>query len=360
MRCDPGGIREASPAVLAAWQAFFTDAPGPGGVGIRTRYVRMLGRVARFFARSTAVAGFDLMNEPNAFGEDQEAALSRLYARALASVRAGERRGQGQRATSCSSSPRPCGRPPEAAPLPPSGTIATSSTRRTYTRAGSPVARSGREAFAIARTEARRFGGAPVLSGEWGADPDRAGARGDGYFLRHQALQDRFRVGATLWTWRESCGDPHKVGRSPRRAHPRGVGGVRGELPDQPCLPQPARADRGADPGIPAGFPGTAAVLPLAARVRTPGAWARVAEGRTARGLPARPHRRRDRRHGPVPALPVPNGAALPAHSHPRDCGACGCCRRPVAPTTWWPPPRVARGRSACVPGASAAVSCAH
>ena len=59
--------------------------------------------------------------------------------------------------------------------------------------------------------EARRFGGAPVLTGEWGADPRRA-ASGDPYFLDHQSLQDEFRFGATLWTWRESCGDPHKVG----------------------------------------------------------------------------------------------------------------------------------------------------
>src|SRR5262249_23324950 len=34
----------------------------------------------------------------------------------------------------------------------------------------------------------------------------------DGYFLTHQALQDEFQVGATLWTWHESCGDPHKAG----------------------------------------------------------------------------------------------------------------------------------------------------
>ncbi len=51
-----------------------------------------------------------------------------------------------------------------------------------------------------------------MLSGEWGADPGRAEEGGDGYFLEHQRLQDELRVSATLWTWRESCGDPHKVG----------------------------------------------------------------------------------------------------------------------------------------------------
>jgi endoglycosylceramidase len=73
---------------------------------------------------------------------------------------------------------------------------------------GGPITR---RAFEIAIEEARRFGGAPVLSGEWGADPRRAGKDGDGYFLAHQGFQDELHVGATLWTWRESCGDPHKI-----------------------------------------------------------------------------------------------------------------------------------------------------
>lgn len=54
--------------------------------------------------------------------------------------------------------------------------------------------------------------GAPVFVGEWGTNPDRAGPAGDGYFLRHQSYQDEFHFGAALWTWRESCGDPHKAG----------------------------------------------------------------------------------------------------------------------------------------------------
>jgi endoglycosylceramidase len=68
------------------------------------------------------------------------------------------------------------------------------------------------EAFQIARDEASGFGGAPLFSGEWGSDPRRATDPDDGYFLNHQRLQDEFRISATLWTWRESCGDPHKAG----------------------------------------------------------------------------------------------------------------------------------------------------
>ena len=50
-----------------------------------------------------------------------------------------------------------------------------------------------------------------MLSGEWGGGPERAEDPNDPYFLDHQRLQDEFHAGATLWTWRESCGDPHKV-----------------------------------------------------------------------------------------------------------------------------------------------------
>jgi endoglycosylceramidase len=66
-------------------------------------------------------------------------------------------------------------------------------------------------AFETALSEARLFGGAPVLSGEWGGSPSRADDPADEYFIAHQDLQDTTRLSATLWTWREACGDPHKA-----------------------------------------------------------------------------------------------------------------------------------------------------
>jgi endoglycosylceramidase len=210
-RCYPAGTRELSPAVRAAWDAFFTNAAGPGGVGIQTRYVRMLRRVAKRFARSASVAGFDLMNEPNAIGAAQQQALADFYGRALASVRAGERAGKGRRhlvlfEPSVLWSAFGNGAPPD---FDRDRDVVYAPHIYTGGFDNGPIARS---AFAVARQEARRFGGAPVLSGEWGTDPARAGNPSDRYFLRHQAFQDSFRFGATLWTWRESCGDPHKVG----------------------------------------------------------------------------------------------------------------------------------------------------
>ncbi len=209
-RCFPEGTRELSPAVRAAWQAFFADAAGPGGVGIQTRYVRMLRRVARHFARFTAVAGFDVMNEPNAIGDAQQKALSAFYARALDQIRAGERAGRGRRhlvlfEPSVLWSAFGNGAPPD---FDRDRDVVYAPHVYTGGFTNGPISGA---AFATARREAQGFGGAPVLSGEWGTDPRRAGKPADRYFIRHQALQDAYRVSATMWTWRESCGDPHKV-----------------------------------------------------------------------------------------------------------------------------------------------------
>jgi endoglycosylceramidase len=218
-RCALAGTRELSPAVRAAFGAFWADAPGPGGVGIRTRYVRMLGHLAARFARTEAVAGYDVMNEPNAFGDGEQQALAELYEQALAAVRAAERARRAEPhlllfEPSALWSSTGNGPPPDFAR---DRDVVYAPHVYTGGFSGGPITRN---AFQVALDEARGFGGAPVLSGEWGADPDRAEPGGDGYFAEHQRLQDEVRVSATLWTWRESCGDPHKaadlrVGRVP-------------------------------------------------------------------------------------------------------------------------------------------------
>lgn len=210
-RCAVAGIRETSPAVVAAWTAFWSNATGPGGVGIRTRYVRMLAHLAARWAGRPEIAGFDLMNEPNAFGEAQQRQMSEMYGEAIAAMRGAERAAGAERhlvlfepAALWSASGR--GAPPDF-PRDPDVVYAPHVYTGGFT--DGPITAS---AFEIAVEEARGFGGAPILSGEWGAAPERASDPEDGYFLVHQSLQDRFRFGATIWTWRESCGDPHKSG----------------------------------------------------------------------------------------------------------------------------------------------------
>jgi len=209
-RCAQGGIRELSLAVRAASTNFFADAMGPGGVGVRTRYAAMLGHVAQFFAAEPGIAGYDIMNEPNAFTDPERAGLGALYTDALAAIRAGEQAG---------------GAPPRLVLFEPSALFSllgnggappfafdANVVYAPHLYAGSlSVMPLGAAAFQVARDEAVPFGGAPVLSGEWGNDPGLA-ATDNPYFLEHQDLQDQFAYSATLWTWRESCGDPHKIG----------------------------------------------------------------------------------------------------------------------------------------------------
>lgn len=210
-RCAVAGIRETSPAVLNAWAAFWSNAPGPGGVGIRARYVRMLAHLAARWAGRPEVAGFDLMNEPNAFGETQQRQMSEMYGEAIAAMREAEREAGTaghlvlfEPAALWSASGR--GAPPD---FPRDSDVVYAPHVYTGGFTDGPITAA---AFEIAVEEARGFGGAPIFSGEWGAAPERASDPADGYFLRHQSLQDEFRFGATIWTWRESCGDPHKSG----------------------------------------------------------------------------------------------------------------------------------------------------
>jgi endoglycosylceramidase len=200
-RCAPGGIREASPAVRRAWTAFWADAPGPGGVGIQRRYVRMLGHVARVLAREPGIAGYDVMNEPNAFGGAEEAAMSRMYARAVRAIRAGEHRGHGRRRMILF---EPSAVWSETGSGPPPPFEADRDVVYAPHIYSDPI---DAEAFRIALREARGLGGVPVLTGEWGA-----GRGSTGYMRAHLDLQDRFGLSSTQWTWRESCGDPHQRG----------------------------------------------------------------------------------------------------------------------------------------------------
>ncbi len=219
LRCTRSEVREISPAVRAAFQAFWDDATGPGQVGIRTRYVRMLGHVAARFANDDAVAGYDLMNEPNALTDEQQPPLSDLYATALPEIRAAEQAAGGRAHLVFFEPSALWSLFGQGAPLDFPHDRDVVYAPHVYT-GGLDSRPLTAEAFQIARDEAAGFGGAPVLSGEWGSDPRRADDPGDGYFSTHQQLQDQFRFSATLWTWHESCGDPHKAadyraGRAP-------------------------------------------------------------------------------------------------------------------------------------------------
>jgi endoglycosylceramidase len=210
-RCAAGGVRETSAAVRAAFTAFWLNRPGPDGVGVRTRYADMVGHVAARFANESAVAGYDVMNEPNAFGPDELQGLSDLYADTVREVRAAEDAESGT-AHLVFFEPSILWSDNVDGSVPPvfehDGNVVFAPHIYRGGLTDGPIERAD---FERARSDAAIFGGAPVLVGEWGSGPERAEDPDDHYFTEHQDLQDEFRFSATLWTWRESCGDPHKA-----------------------------------------------------------------------------------------------------------------------------------------------------
>lgn len=201
-RCT-NGIREQSPAVIAAWQAFFANQQG-----IEDAYSAMWEHVAEHFASAASVAGFDIMNEPNAY-EAQGPDLARMYGNATGAIRAGERAAHGfphlilYEPSVISSGGGFRGVPNKFSTDP---NLVYSPHLYPGAFNFGPVTESS---FTTARDDAIHLGGDPVVIGEWGTDAVRA-TRPYDYFLVHQAYQDRYLMSALMWQWRQSCGDPHK------------------------------------------------------------------------------------------------------------------------------------------------------
>lgn len=59
----PAGY-ETNPAVQRAFENFWADKPGPGGVGLQERYAAAWAFVAKRFRGDNSVLGYDIMNEP--------------------------------------------------------------------------------------------------------------------------------------------------------------------------------------------------------------------------------------------------------------------------------------------------------
>lgn len=95
----------SDPAVQAAFQSFWQDAKGPGGVPLQQRAASILGTVASSVASNSRVLGYDMLNEPwpgttwqpclsNANGCPalDKSGLDRYYNQAVAAIRAHDKR----------------------------------------------------------------------------------------------------------------------------------------------------------------------------------------------------------------------------------------------------------------------------
>ena len=90
--CAAGGVRDLDAAVQEGFQRLYADLPGPDGIGLREHYAATVAALAARFQNDPAVAGYELLNEPEPGylgpGTMDSTELYPFYARVIAQVRA--------------------------------------------------------------------------------------------------------------------------------------------------------------------------------------------------------------------------------------------------------------------------------
>lgn len=211
--CTVDNTRELDLAVQQDAQDFWTDTPASDGEGLQEHYATAVAALARRFAHNPAVAGYDLMNEPEpglAPEAEGTAELLPFYAKVVATVRA---RVAGFR---------------QLFFLEPGVERNTTAAREFFTAwsrfspyrnavyaphiythvftagtvAGLPDPTTFRQDYGAAVGDAKALG-LPLWVGEFGCAPQQ-----DATLLRqHYAEQEALRIGGTLWLWKENAND---------------------------------------------------------------------------------------------------------------------------------------------------------
>jgi len=203
--CAAAGVRELAPAVMHAFDHFYADTDG-----IQTELVKSWAAVASSFAGDPAVAGYDLLNEPN-WGTDQDTAGERLgafYQRATTAVRAAEKAAGGFSHIVFFEPvvlfPTPSSLPPAADVSDPDMVFAP------HDYHGSIDSGTPEQGFADDAAAAAHYG-TTFWVGEYGWFGD--GAEDAPSVARFAEAQDQHLVGGAWWQWKQACGDPHSVGK---------------------------------------------------------------------------------------------------------------------------------------------------
>jgi hypothetical protein len=210
--CAPGGTRELEPPVQEAAQRFWLDLPAPDGVGMQEHYAAVVTALAKRFAKEPAVAGYELMNEPQpgfAAGVMDSTELMRFQGNVVNTVvaavphlrqlffvePAGTRNVTGARTfvapwSTYSSYPNVV-----YAPHVYTG-VFTADSSVLQGKAGTVESSDSDYQAAVGDAQAL---GLPLWVGEFGNDP-----RDDRRLLDpHYAHQDALGIGGALWVWKE-------------------------------------------------------------------------------------------------------------------------------------------------------------
>ncbi|MEP9363163.1 cellulase family glycosylhydrolase [Nocardioides sp. CN2-186] len=255
----PGMERELAPAVQQAWKNFYANTQG-----IQTELVKVWGRLAGDFADETAVAGYDLLNEPG-FGPADS--LGKFYDRTITAIRKAETRAGGFHhiafyEPSVTWSAFGSGGTP-----PPDFTADKQVAFAPHVYAETFGSISIADGFAAA-AKAAKAQGVPLWIGEWGyfsADPADDADRMD----RFGAAEDDHGYGGAWWSWKQACGNPHVIGAPGGQPGPISQSLVRYLCPDETAVaPDPAYTGVLSRP-LPRAVPGTTTRLDSDGRTGT-------------------------------------------------------------------------------------------
>jgi endoglycosylceramidase len=198
--------REIAPAVMQAWKSFWQNRDGT-----QDRLIETWAWLAEAFKDEPAVAGYDLLNEPN-WGFNPASAVHKykpeFYRRARAAIRRAEDPGRPkiiffEPLAIWSALPGEAAVPftddPNIVYAPHIYLGAISADVVLFHRELIPI----RKGFELARREAERFG-TTFWNGEWMPGP------GD-HAWRYAAIEDEYQTGSARWLWKSACGDPHRL-----------------------------------------------------------------------------------------------------------------------------------------------------
>lgn len=204
--CRPVGSREGAPAVKAAFTAFYENRDG-----IRDAFAATWRVLASTFAEDPAVAGYDLLNEPNVVADVPTSTrqYTELVTSVIAQVRAGEAEAGGF--------PHivflePMVLFPLPGTMPADGAVADDQVvfaPHNYAEVIGPEILTVEQTFDVAAQAAEERGW-PLWIGEHGVFS--TDAEDLAVLRRFAAAQDAHLAGGAQWQWRQWCGDPHSVG----------------------------------------------------------------------------------------------------------------------------------------------------
>lgn len=207
--CDGHSYPDDSGGQMLAACDFFQSNPGPDGRPLMDHFVDTWRRVAHHYAGDARVIGFDLFNEPIAYGcyefdaiFDRQV-LNPFYRRLRAAVQA---EGAQQAFFFTPSVTRNVGVPAYIEPMGPNVVYAPHLYTETWglpERQYDGVAARITADYGLAAKEASKLGG-PLFAGEFGGNTDPAGGflESTERFLRDSlAEQDRRLIGGAVWAY---------------------------------------------------------------------------------------------------------------------------------------------------------------